>query len=638
MSTSNSSSYSISPPNVDPSTPVQEIPVLIVGAGPVGLFEAVLLTKIGIRVRIIEREPQIAPMSRALGTQARSLEILSMVEEGFIDKILAQGRRLQIVNLYYGSRPMCAMPYARHGGTTRFEKPLFMEQEKLSKVLAKELEEMGVKIEFGWELVDTEVVESVGNESYVKTMIRQTVKPENGEREHQVIRSEFLVAADGGRSTVRHKVNIPFPGKTLSNKNIMFDGIIDTDLELKDIIALTGVNYKTMFIMRMSDSNHRIVVEVDDFGPDDDLDQINRDLTVADLERYVKACLHPETKFKVIENHWLICYRVNERRAENYIHKDRILLAGDAAHVHSPAGGQGMNTGLQDSYNLAWKLALVINKLAPISLLQTYHDERLPMAERAIALSSKLLDRARDQGPVFHYIKRFFLTVSPLLMFMKSLFFPRENAMLGIRYPANSINQPHKTQPQPKDSAHQVGARAPDGPIIRLTPVSSEDVSTIDRIDTSTEGQQVHVQEILLGVGKFHVLVFAGDSLADPTSFQEREKELANRAEEHLSQWRSRWHYTISRDNKTDNQLFKFNVIGAGKLHKVHLSGSLVQRAQGNGRLFWDSAEFHGLYGVPQAKGAIVVIRPDSQIAYRVEGHGKEAWADVTEYFESILT
>ncbi|KAF9305180.1 hypothetical protein BGZ74_011108 [Mortierella antarctica] len=653
MSNSNSSSNSFKDsPNIDPSTPVQEIPVLIVGAGPVGLFEAVLLTKMGIRVRVIEREPEIAPMSRALGTQARSLEILSMVEEGFVDKFLAQGRPLNQVDLYYGSKRMCQLPFARHGNVTRFGQPLFMEQERISKVLEKDLAEMGVHVEFGWELVDTEVVEPAAGaeESYVKTVIRQTAKPENGEREHHVIRSEYLVAADGGRSVVRHKANIKFPGRTLPNKTIMFDGIIDTDLELNDIMAITGVNYKTMFIMCMRDNHYRLVIEVDDFTPDEDLDQINRDLTVADLERYTKACLHPETKFRVIENFWLICYRINERRAENYIHKGRIFLGGDAAHVHSPAGGQGMNTGLQDSYNLAWKLALVMNKLAPASLLQTYHDERLPMADRAIELSSRLLDRARDKGPVLHYIKRFFLIMSPLLMYIKSLFFPRESAMLEIRYPANSINLPHKSQPQPKEQAHQVGARAPDGPILRLFPGSiSEDLPSVDKITSPTEGHQVRVQEVLLGVGKFHILIFAGDSLADPASFQQREQQLAQHAEEHLSQWRSRWHYTTSRDNnnKSDNQLFKFYVVGSGALTKAHTRGLLVQRAQGDGRLFWDSsAEFHELYGVPQAKGrgddvgqqgAIVVIRPDSHIGYRVQGHGKNAWADVTEYFETIL-
>ncbi|KAG0030892.1 hypothetical protein BGZ82_007212 [Podila clonocystis] len=637
MSNSNSSSSSFKYSSNDPATPVQEIPVLIVGAGPVGLFEAVLLTKMGIRVRIIEREPEIAPMSRALGTQARSLEILSMVEEGFVDKFLAQGRPLHEVHLYYGSKRMCQLPFARHGNVTRFGQPLFMEQERLSKVLEKDLAEMGVHVEFGWELVDTEVIESsTGEESYVKTVICQTAKPENGEREHQVIRSEYLVAADGGRSVVRHKANIKFPGRTLPNKTIMFDGIIDTDLDLSDIMAVTGVNYKTMFIMCMRDNHYRLVIEVDDFTPDEDLDQINRDLTVEDLERCTKACLHPETKFRVVENFWLICYRINERRAENYIHKGRIFLAGDAAHVHSPA------------YNLAWKLALVMNKLALPSLLQTYHDERLPMADRAIELSSRLLDRARDKGPVIHYIKRFFLIMSPLLMYIKSLFFPRESAMLEIRYPANSINLPHKSQPQPKEPTHQVGARAPDGPILRLSPGSiPEDLSSVDKTTSPTEGQQVRVQEVLLGVGKFHILVFAGDSFANPASYQQREQQLAQRAEEHLSQWRSRWHYTISRDNnKSDSHLFKLYVIGAGELTKAHSSGLLVHRAQGDGRLFWDSsAEVHELYGVPQAKGrgdadqqgAIVVIRPDSHIGYRVQGHGENAWSDVTEYFETIL-
>lgn len=185
-----------------------------------------------------------------------------------------------------------------------------------------------------------------------------------------------------------------------------------------------------MIVFRLSDNHHRIIIEMEDFVPDDDLDKINRELTVEDFERHARACLHPGTKFKVVENLWLTCYRINERRAENYIHKDRIFLAGDAAHVHSPAGGQGMNTGLQDAHNLAWKLALVMNKLAPANILQSYHEERQPMADRAIALSSRLLLRARDQGTMHHYIKRMFLTLSPLLAYVQSTVFPRAASMV----------------------------------------------------------------------------------------------------------------------------------------------------------------------------------------------------------------
>jgi len=125
------------------------------------------------------------------------------------------------------------MPFTK-GTDSRYERALFMEQERLSKVLVEELEGMGVKVEFGWELADTQVVESA-EDAHVKTVIRRTVTPEGEERELQVIRSEYLVAADGGRSTVRHKANIKFPGRTLVTKTLMFDGTVDTDLELKDI-------------------------------------------------------------------------------------------------------------------------------------------------------------------------------------------------------------------------------------------------------------------------------------------------------------------------------------------------------------------------------------------------------------------
>ncbi|KAG0017331.1 hypothetical protein BGZ82_000795 [Podila clonocystis] len=588
MTNSNSSTSSLSSsesPIIDASTPIQEIPVLIVGAGPVGLFEAVLLTKMGIRVRVIERETQISPMSRALGTQARSLEILSMVEEGFVDKFVSQGRAA-------------------------------------AKVLEKELGEMGVHVEYGWELADTEVVGEGTEETHVKTVIRQTVAPNNSqERELRVVRSEYLIAADGGRSTVRHRANIKFPGRTLLYKTIMFDGTLDTDQELQDAAGNTGVNRKSMLIFHIRDNHYRIVIEDGSYEPDADLNQINRDLTVEEFERLARATLHPGTKFKVVKNLWLSCYRINERRAESFIHKGRIFLAGDAAHVHSPAGGQGMNTGLQDAHNLAWKLALVMNKIAPAKLLHSYEEERVPMADRAIALSSSLILRARDQGVIHHYIKRLFLTLSPLLVFFRSTVFPRSANMLEIRYPASDINVPHKIQEQPKEEVHQVGARAPDGPLL------------------SVDNNKVHVHQLTVGVGRFHVLVFAGNSLVDP-SCQEREKELAKHLEERLSQWRTRWHFTTLEDSKADSQLFKGHVIAAGTAGESRGNGLLDQRAQGDGRLFWDiSSGVHASYGVSAlAKdGAIVVIRPDSHIGYRVQGLDKGAWDDVTEYFQTVL-
>ncbi|KAG0336517.1 hypothetical protein BG000_006511 [Podila horticola] len=218
-------------------------------------------------------------------------------------------------------------------------------------------------------------------------------------------------------------------------------------------------------------------------------------------------------------------------------------------------------------------------------------------------------------------------------------------------YPANNISLPPQIQPQPKEQVHQVGARAPDGPLLHLLPSASEDLSSLDndsKAVAARKEQRVYVQELTVGVGLFHILVLVGDSLSDLASFKTSEAELAQRIEEKLLQWRSRWHYTLSRDDKTDNQLFKIHTIATGITGKSHGQGLLAQRAQGDGWLFLDStAQVHAAYGVLiRAKrcgddadqyGAIVAIRPDSHIGYRVQGHGKSAWADITEYFETIL-
>ncbi|KAF8980825.1 hypothetical protein BGZ52_003504, partial [Haplosporangium bisporale] len=143
----------------------------------------------------------------------------------------------------------------------------------------------------------------------------------------------------------------------------------------------------------------------------------------------------------------------------------------------------------------------------------------------------------------------------------------------------------------------------------------------------------------------FHILVLVGKSFSDPASFQEREADLVKHVEENLSEWRTRWHF----DSSQDNQIFKLHVIATGTMSQSHSNGLLAQRAQGDGLLFWDNTEeVHKSYGVPtqvkgrannaNGQGAIVVIRPDSHIGYRVEGLGKNAWADVSEYFHTILS
>ncbi|KAF9364411.1 hypothetical protein BGX34_001623 [Mortierella sp. NVP85] len=641
------------------------------GGGPVGLFEAYLLTKLGIPVRIIEREMAVSPLSKALGIQPRSMEIMQMV--GVIDQFLERGQSMNEFNFYSGTKHMATIPVLSGNGDTHYGYGLFLEQAITSEILIKELETMGVKVDHGWELLDTKVIEEDEAESagdskrrrktYVETTIRRALEGSNTtddekrligvvdplaeetgkEYEVQIVRSEYMVAADGGRSTVRHKLNIGFPGQTLNFKTMMWDGTCECALKFKDIMFINGVNKKTMVAFPLTNGSMRIAFEAGEMEPGEDIAETLKDLTVKTFEEQASSILG--TPFKVKTTEWLTMFKVNERRAENFVYKNRIFLAGDAAHVHSPAGGQGMNTGIQDAHNLAWKLALVINGLAPESLLETYR-EREAMADRAIALSHKLLTRNRDNSFIALLLKKIFLVLAPLIFaLMKTLSYAPEAAMLKVRYHENAINKPHTTQPLPPVDC-QVGVRAHDGPLFSI--MSSD--------DESKEGTSLRLHELTVGVGRFHILVFTSDMLASNRSEPRSVKgiktinalELEEQMDNMLQHLRSTWSYASDmHDGYNGKDLFKVHIIaGTADLNNNNsdLRGGLerlAKKAKGDGMVFLDKTRvLHQKYGFSWNKGhgGIVVIRPDSHVGYRVNGVGEQAWKDVNEYFSSFLT
>ncbi|KAK3809684.1 MAG: FAD binding domain-containing protein [Linnemannia gamsii] len=647
-----------------------------------------LLAKMGIPSRVIERDMVPSPLSKAIGIHARTIELIKMTDANLFEQFGSQSWRSESMRFYFGGS-LVADIKPKPSKDSEFHVPWMLEQTRTVQILTEEYEKTGMgRVERGWELLDTKVVEreqveeklaedgstkstAAMTSSWVETTVRRAVEGNNKrtgesvalgtvdmagedegkEYEVKVINSEYLIGSDGGRSTVRHRLNIPFPGRTRDYNLILFDGCVETNLSTSNISFIQGDNCHSIGVFPIRENRVRMMID-DGIITQEAFDA--REIKVPNkdfFENLLQKTLGP-LKVKVLSYNWLTYYRVNERRATEFAHKRRIFLAGDAAHCHSPAGGQGLNTGVQDSYNLAWKIAMVLNGTAPQSLLDTYTEERIPIADEIIAFSAKLLESGRYQGVVKSTIKRLMLTIMPFL----SRFFPAAGArqpfnMLGLRYHENSLNKVHKSQPYPAKGPASIGERGPDD---ILTPLSAAPTTTIEQSESLAElegdsiGQPTatRLYELLAFPCAFHIIVFTADRLLLEKDF---DAGLSKNIEHYQGSWLSKWPGVGGKGlsaealmaRKTSTPQFLVHVISSKDLSESHSRDIMASRTLGFGKIFQDveGGRLHERYGIEATKkGGIVVLRPDTHIAFRVSNVESAAWADVDEYFGSILT
>ncbi|MFF1678273.1 FAD-dependent oxidoreductase [Streptomyces sp. NPDC058256] len=342
--------------------------VLIVGAGPTGLALAVDLARRGARALVVERADGLFPGSRGKGLQPRTQEVFD--DLGVLDAVRAAGGRYPVGMIWQdGERAGEHRMFDETEATEAepYHEPWMLPQWRTQEILLARLTELGGEVAFGRELV------GIAQDADGVTATFAAGAP---------VRARYAVAADGGRSTVRRGLGIGMTGETVDPNPVLVADVRLTGLDRDNVHAFPPAGAEGfMAVFPLAGTEDFQIVAQFPEGTDIDLSLDNIRKVVA-----TRSHLSPED---VTEVRWASDFRLRAAMADRF-REGRVFLAGDAAHVHSPAGGQGLNTSVQDAYNLGWKLGAVLSGDAPESLLDSYEEERLPNAADMLGLSTQV--------------------------------------------------------------------------------------------------------------------------------------------------------------------------------------------------------------------------------------------------------
>jgi 2-polyprenyl-6-methoxyphenol hydroxylase-like FAD-dependent oxidoreductase len=348
--------------------------VVIAGGGPAGMMLAAELALAGVDVAVVERRPNhVLVGSRAGGLHSRTIEVLD--QRGVADRFLAEGQVAQVATFGTTVLDMSDFP-------TRHPYSLGIWQNQIERIMAGWIAELPVRIYYGGEVT-----------GFAQNDAAVDVRLSDGEP----LRAQYLVGCDGGRSLIRKAAGIEFPGWDPTRSNLIAEVEMTEEPELgirrdeKGIHALGRLEYEIRDgeVVYMDGGPIRVMVTEEDVGP-------ATEPTLRDLGEALIAVYG--TDFGIHNPTWISRFTDMTRQAAAY-RSGRVLLAGDAAHVHYPVGGQGLSLGVQDAVNLGWKLAQVVKGTSPESLLDTYHDERHPVAARTLkhTMAQTALQRRDDR-------------------------------------------------------------------------------------------------------------------------------------------------------------------------------------------------------------------------------------------------
>ena len=390
--------------------------VLIVGAGPVGLAMAADLARYGVSVRLVDKNAERTDKSKAIVLWSRTLELMDRMD--CTAPFLTAGKRVTAVNIAAGTEPIAKISV--DGVRTSHPYALMIPQSDSEQLLGDFVTSLGVKIERNVELTD--FVSSADG-------VTSTLRHSDGTEE--TYESGWLVGCDGAHSTVRHKLGMEFVGETMPSNWVIADVHL-TNVPNPEEILISWHTDGILAVFPISGTRYRVIADsglIDDGVPSNpSMEDVQSILDVRGPGRITAT--NPI---------WLTRFTINERKVSNY-RSGRVFVMGDAAHIHSPAGGQGMNTGMQDAFNLAWKLALVSRGLGNEEiLLDSYSAERSPIADDVLKGAGRITEVALIRGDLKQAIRNhvisFIFGLSPVRRKLADVL-----TELSIGYPKSPLN------------------------------------------------------------------------------------------------------------------------------------------------------------------------------------------------------
>lgn len=423
--------------------------VLIIGAGPTGLMMACQLLRYSVKFRILDKQKDRAHESRAFAIQAKSMEIFQNL--GFSNEFLKLACSKMDFAFFINGKKQIEINFQHFQcQDTPFPSVYFLPQTETERILIEFLEKKGIYIERQKELI-----------TFIQDIecVQATIK-DNFEGSTEKINCAYIIGCDGAHSNIRHTLNFSFEGNAYPQIFNLVDADIEWPYSRNKFLFFLGKEGVFVHIP-LTEHISRIMLAKRSAHAEKKLSTPN----LKKLEHW--ASLLTQVPVKLVNPIWVSQFRLHHRGVTKY-YQNRAFLAGDAAHIHSPVGGQGMNTGIQDATNLAWKLALVLKKGTSVKLLDTYETERHPVGKFLLKTTDQFFSLLTAKGFVISKLRNW------LLPFVISFLFSKKNiekrlfwfmSQLNIHYAKNQFNYEIIEESHPKFKGGPCpGYRAPDAP------------------------------------------------------------------------------------------------------------------------------------------------------------------------------